>query len=90
MQDKNNNKEEETLDEKIMREMEELSEVPLHKKLDILNDTLVNHYLVALKYGGIKNSELGNIVALLKNNKVVQDEKPKKTEQDEIDELVKR
>ncbi len=89
MQDKKNDVEE-TFEEKMIREMQELQGVPLHKRLDELNNTLVNHYLVSLKHGCIKNSELGNIVALLKNNKVVQDEKPKKTEQDEIDELVRR
>ena len=57
------------------------------KKLKQLNELLIDAYIDKLSSGSLGNNELGGIVTLLKNNKVVE-EKKEHSESDLIDELI--
>lgn len=57
------------------------------RKLELLDELLLDTYIDALKDGEIKPSDLGNIVSYLKNNKMVEDKKVH-SESDVIDGLI--
>ncbi len=59
----------------------------LRQKLEALNELLVDACIENLSSGKIKPNDLGAIVTLLKNNKVIE-EKREVTESDLIEELI--
>lgn len=59
----------------------------LRQKLEMLNELLVDECINNLSTGKTKPNDLGAIVTLLKNNKVVE-EKREVSESDLIDELI--
>lgn len=61
----------------------------LRQKLEILNELLVDECIDNLSTGKIRPNDLGAIVTLLKNNKVVE-EKREESESDIIEDLIKR
>lgn len=61
----------------------------LRQKLEILNELLVDECINNLSTGKIRPNDLGAIVTLLKNNKVVE-EKREESESDIIEDLIKR
>lgn len=61
----------------------------LRQKLEILNELLVDECIDNLSSGKMKPNDLGAIVTLLKNNKVVE-EKREESESDVIDSLIER
>lgn len=65
------------------------SAMTLRQKLETLNELLVDACIDNLQSGYIKPNDLGAIVTLLKNNKVVE-EKRELSESDLIDSLIER
>ena len=61
----------------------------LRQKLEILNELLVDECIDNLSTGKIRPNDLGAIVTLLKNNKVVELER-EESESDIIEDLIKR
>lgn len=61
----------------------------LRQKLEILNELLVDECIDNLSSGKMKPNDLGAIVTLLKNNKVVELDR-EESESDVIDSLIKR
>ena len=59
----------------------------LRQKLEMLNELLVDACIENLQDGNLRPNDLGSIVTLLKNNKVVE-EKREISESDLIDELI--
>jgi len=58
------------------------------QKFAILDELVLDSYIVALSVGKISPIELAPIVTYLKNNKVVQDKKEEESEADIIEDLV--
>lgn len=73
-----------SLDDKLQSE---LNSMPLRAKLEMLNELLVDTCIMNMRSGRMKLNDLGSIVTLLKNNKVVE-EKREHSESDLIDSLV--
>lgn len=65
------------------------SGMSLREKLETLNELLVDACIKNLSSGKIKPNDLGAIVTLLKNNKVVE-ERREISESDEIDDLIEK
>lgn len=66
---------------------EKLKEMPLRAKLEMLNGLLVDTCIMNMSQGQMRMNDLGSIVTLLKNNKVVE-EKRELSESDIIDGLI--
>lgn len=65
----------------------DIIDMPLRQKLEILNELTVDACIDNLVSGKIKQNDLGSIITLLKNNKVVE-EKREVSEHDVIDGLI--
>ena len=63
------------------------SKLTLRQKLEVLNELLVDTCIDNLSSGFVKPNDLGAIVTLLKNNKVVE-EKREESESDIIEDLI--
>lgn len=67
--------------------MKQIEDMTLAEMLTELNQELVKSCLTKVREDGLDRGDLGSIITLLKNNKVVQDKK-EHSEADLIDELI--
>jgi secreted Zn-dependent insulinase-like peptidase len=74
--------------EEKLKVQEKLKGMNHQEKLTYLDDLVLDKYVESLVLGEIEAGDLGNIVGYLKNNKVVQDVKPVRSESEEIEDLV--
>lgn len=74
-------------EDKIAKRKEALSKLSKSEKLKLLDDNLLDSYIIAMESGDLKPMELGAVVTYLKNNKEVA-EKKEHSESDLIETLV--
>jgi len=70
-----------------MNETDSIKHMNLDQKLKMLNELVIDSLIAGIEAGEIRPLELQGAITLLKNNKIIQENKPH-SEADIIDELI--